>query len=386
MRPVYDSERDERTGSPRVTVTVFGLTDMGKVRTNNEDAFLVSDLADAGGAKRSRRPPALHTFEATEHAVLLAVSDGMGGADAGEVASALVVESLRRAMSEAEGKLDWNEATKQAVERANREVWSAARAPGRKGMGATVTAVCLQGDHAHIAEVGDSRAYLLRDARIRQVTRDQSFVQYLVDAGALKPEEAANYPMKNVVLQAMGQSPTCRWRSAGSSCAAATSSCSAPTASRARSTREEMLARVQQASSLEAACRALVDLANERGGDDNITVILARVDGDGAEHPAGSGVAHADLPGPRRVQGRRAAGLGHDDERRRGRGGRRRDGPRSPPRRPRQRCSRPRRAPPRARRLRRLRPRAGIDLQAHRQPPWLVGLVVGALVLLLQRL
>src|SRR6185437_7634114 len=136
-------------------------------------------------------PTDIHTFDATERAVLLAVSDGMGGADAGEVASALVVESLRRAMTEAEG-LDWNEATKQAVERANREVWSAARAPGRKGMGATVTAVCLQGDHAHIAEVGDSRAYLLRNARIRQVTRDQSFVQYLVDAGALKPEDAAN--------------------------------------------------------------------------------------------------------------------------------------------------------------------------------------------------
>src|SRR5262245_36189136 len=125
----------------RVNVSVFGLTDMGKVRTNNEDAFLIADLAEA--PRSLAAPPDLSTFDAGEHAVLLAVSDGMGGADAGEVASALVVESLRRTMSEPGGKIDWNEATRQAVERANREVWSAARAPGRKGMGATVTAVCV---------------------------------------------------------------------------------------------------------------------------------------------------------------------------------------------------------------------------------------------------
>jgi PPM family protein phosphatase len=271
--------------SPRVTVSVFGLTDMGKVRTNNEDAFLVSNLADAGQTEGGTAPGDVRTFEAGEHAVLLAVSDGMGGADAGEVASALVVESLRRAMSEAEGKLDWNEATKQAVERANREVWSAARAPGRKGMGATVTAVCLQGDHAHIAEVGDSRAYLLRNARIRQVTRDQSFVQYLVDAGALKPEEAANYPMKNVVLQAMGQNPDVQVALGRLELRRGDKLllCSDGLSGKLQS--EEMLAQVQQAPSLEAACHALVDLANERGGEDNITVVLARVDGEGLSLP-----------------------------------------------------------------------------------------------------
>jgi serine/threonine protein phosphatase PrpC len=266
----------------RVTVSAFGLTDMGKVRANNEDAFLISNLADAGAAAA---PIELSTFEAGEHAVLLAVSDGMGGADAGEVASALVIESLRRAMVEAEGKLDWNEATKQAVERANREVWSAARAPGRKGMGATVTAVCVQGDHAHIAEVGDSRAYLLRNARIRQVTRDQSFVQYLVDAGALKPEEAATYPMKNVVLQAMGQRPDVQVALGRLELRRGDKLllCSDGLSGKVKS--EEMLAQVQQAPSLEAACRALVDLANEHGGDDNITVILARVDGEGLSEP-----------------------------------------------------------------------------------------------------
>jgi serine/threonine protein phosphatase PrpC len=270
--------------SPRVTVSVFGLTDMGKVRTNNEDAFLVANLADA--ITPSQAVPKDATFEAAEHALLLAVSDGMGGADAGEVASALVVESLRRAMSEADGKVDWDEATKRAVERANHDVWSAARAPGgKKGMGATVTAVCVQGDQAHIAEVGDSRAYLLRNARIRQMTRDQSFVQYLVDAGALKPEEAANYPMKNVVLQAMGQRPDVQVALGRLELRRGDKLllCSDGLSGKVES--DEMLAKVQQARSLEEACHALVDLANERGGEDNITVVLARVDGEGLSLP-----------------------------------------------------------------------------------------------------
>ncbi len=280
---------NEPRQSPRVTVQVFGLTDMGRVRTNNEDAFLISNLADAAvtqeGAQAETAAGEVRAFEAGEHAVLLAVSDGMGGADAGEVASALVVESLRRAMSEAGGKLDWNEATKLAVETANREVWSAARAPGRKGMGATVTAVCVQGDHAHIAEVGDSRAYLLRNSRIRQVTRDQSFVQYLVDAGALKPEEAATYPMKNVVLQAMGQNPDVQVALGRLELRRGDKLllCSDGLSGKLKS--EEMLAKIQQAASLEDACRALVDLANERGGEDNITVVLARVDGEGLSVP-----------------------------------------------------------------------------------------------------
>jgi serine/threonine protein phosphatase PrpC len=283
---VYDpGPMSEPRTSPRVSVSVFGLTDMGKVRTNNEDAFLVANLADAASAAA---PAELSSFEAGEGAVILAVSDGMGGADAGEVASALVVESLRRAMLEAkfaDGKQDWDAATRAAVESANREVWSASREPGRRGMGATVTAVCVQGDHAHIAEVGDSRAYLLRTGRIRQVTRDQSFVQYLVDAGALKPEEAANYPMKNVVLQAMGQNPDVQVALGRLELRRGDKLllCSDGLSGKVKG--EEMLARVQQAPTLEAACRSLVDLANERGGEDNITVVLARLDGEGLSVP-----------------------------------------------------------------------------------------------------
>jgi PPM family protein phosphatase len=296
----------EGQGAPRVTVKAFGLSDPGRVRKNNEDAFLVTALADAHVGEALRE---VVTLDASEQPVLLAVSDGMGGADAGEVASALVVESLRSAMAEAKG--DWDEVTKKAVERANRDVWNAARAPGRKGMGATVTAVCFHGTHAYIAEVGDSRAYLIRDGRVRQVTRDQSFVQYLLDAGALKPEEAEKYPMKNVVLQAMGQSPDVqvalgrlelRQGDRVLLCSDGLSNMlKAP----------EMREILDQEATLDAACKKLIEKANERGGEDNITVVVAAVEGPGLTAPR----AQESLTQTFQVLAEyKAAGLGLEEE------------------------------------------------------------------------
>jgi serine/threonine protein phosphatase PrpC len=266
--------------TPRVFVKAFGLSDPGRVRKNNEDAFLVTALADAGDGAA---PTEVVTLDASEQPVLLAVSDGMGGADAGEVASALVVESLRRAMQEAKG--DWDEMTKKAVERANREVWDAARAPGRKGMGATVTAVCFRGTHAYIAEVGDSRAYLIRDGRVRQVTRDQSFVQYLLDAGALKPEEAEKYPMKNVVLQAMGQSPDVQVALGRLELRRGDRLllCSDGLSNMVKA--PEMREILDSETTLDAGCKKLIEKANERGGEDNITVVVAAVEGEGLAAP-----------------------------------------------------------------------------------------------------
>jgi serine/threonine protein phosphatase PrpC len=272
------SETSDRPA--RVTVSAFGLSHPGRVRKNNEDAFLIATLADAS---QGSAPSGVVTFEAGESAVVLAVSDGMGGADAGEVASALVVQSLRDAMMSAHG--DWDEATRQAVERANHEVWSAAKEPGKKGMGATVTAVCVHGTLAHIAEVGDSRAYLLRNGRIRQVTRDQSFVQFLVDSGALKPEEAAKYPMKNVVLQAMGQKADVQVALGRLELRRGDRLLLCSDGLSGMVTAEEMRDAIDRARTTDAACNALIDLANERGGEDNITVIIAEVAGDGLQLP-----------------------------------------------------------------------------------------------------
>lgn len=272
------SETNDRAA--RVTVTASGLTDPGRVRQNNEDAFLVAQLADAADGAA---PSEVVTFDADAHAVILAVSDGMGGADAGEVASALVVQSLRDALMHAEGDLD--EATRRAVEKANRAVWDAAKEPGKRGMGATVTAVCVQGNQAHIAEVGDSRAYLVRNGRIRQVTRDQSFVQFLVDSGALKPEEAEKYPMKNVVLQAMGQNADVQVALGRLELRRGDRLllCSDGLSGMVKA--EEMRDAILEEETLDAACRRLVARANERGGEDNITVVIAEVTGEALAPP-----------------------------------------------------------------------------------------------------
>src|ERR1700722_12252972 len=179
-----------------IRLTVCAATDVGLVRKTNEDAVVIADLtADkTNGAVFTR-------VAVGERGVLLAVSDGMGGHNAGEVASKIVVDSLRRTMASSPAPIEALVET--AVKTANTEVWQASHLPGQERMGATLTALLLRGGTAHIAEVGDSRAYLLRGGSLVQVTHDQSYVQTLVDSGAIKPEEEDSQPLKNLILQAM---------------------------------------------------------------------------------------------------------------------------------------------------------------------------------------
>ncbi len=144
-----------------IHLTVYGQTDTGLVRPSNEDAFVVADLT--GDSLLQERQIA--QFEVGQRGVLLAVSDGMGGHAAGEVASALVVESLRRSMAKRTGEAQ-DKLLEKAVLQANREVWQAAHYPGRANMGATLTALFIHSAAAYIAEVGDSRAYLVRNGKV----------------------------------------------------------------------------------------------------------------------------------------------------------------------------------------------------------------------------
>ncbi|MCS6898420.1 MAG: protein phosphatase 2C domain-containing protein [Myxococcales bacterium] len=272
---------EELSPDARTRVIAFGQTDPGRVRTNNEDAFLIAPLS---GVEASTTPFKASTFDASQGVVLLAVSDGMGGAAAGEVASALTIETLRRAMAEAQGD-SWDEATLQAVKSANREVWNAAHEPGRRGMGATLTVVCIHKQQAYIAAVGDSRAYLLRGGRIRQMTRDQSFIQFMIDSGAIKPEAAAKLPMKNIVLQAMGQRPDVevalgRLELRNGDILLL---CSDGLSNKLEA--EEMRRILETAPTLAAACNEMIALANSRGGEDNVTVVIARLEGEALQRP-----------------------------------------------------------------------------------------------------
>jgi serine/threonine protein phosphatase PrpC len=273
-----------------IHLAVCGLTDVGLVRETNEDAMVITDLS--GEARLGAAPGA--GLEIRERGILLAVSDGMGGHNAGEVASALVVESLQRAMTAPPASPRDDVAFERAVQSVNRQVWEAARLPGRnKDMGATLTAVFLRGATATIAEVGDSRAYLLRGGRLVQVTHDQSFVQMLVDAGALTPEDAVDAPYKNVVLQAMGQGPDVqvalgRLELRQGDCFLL---CSDGLTNELRPS--EIQDAILRAPRLDAACATLIELAKQRGGRDNITVVLGCVSGQLPELAPGEPVSGA---------------------------------------------------------------------------------------------
>jgi serine/threonine protein phosphatase PrpC len=258
-----------------IQLNVYGQTDAGLVRPSNEDAFVVADLTGDSLLQEQQ----IAQFEVGQRGVLLAVSDGMGGHAAGEVASALVVESLRRSMAKHTGEAQ-DTLLEKAVLQANRDVWEAAHYPGRQNMGATLTAMFIHGAVAHIAEVGDSRAYLLRNGKVLQVTRDQSYVQLLVDSGALSPQEAKASEASNVILQAMGLKPDVtvalgrlelRDRDAFILCSDGLSN---------KVSVEELRDLVLTSPQLDVACTRLVELAKKRGGEDNITVVIAGVTGD----------------------------------------------------------------------------------------------------------
>jgi serine/threonine protein phosphatase PrpC len=259
-----------------VTLTVCGQTDLGLVRKTNEDAFAIADLT-AGSLLQE---PRVAQFEVGQRGALLAVSDGMGGHNAGEVASALVVESLRRSMASEGGGGASDALLEKATLEANREVWQAAHSPGQEHMGATLTALFVHGTTAYIAEVGDSRAYLLRGGEIAQVTRDQSYVQLLVDSGAMSAEDAKHSDLSNVVLQAMGSKPEVsvalgrldlRQRDCLVLCSDGLSN---------KLSADEMRQAILSSPSLDAACASLIDEAKRRGGEDNITAVVAGVQGD----------------------------------------------------------------------------------------------------------
>jgi serine/threonine protein phosphatase PrpC len=264
-----------------VHLSIAGVTDIGRMREQNEDALVI---ADVGNGVMLRGDTAQTHVDVGKRGVLLAVSDGMGGEKAGEVASAVVVETMARTMMDRAGRRRAVSLVEGAIQEANQEVVRVANHPDRRGMGATLTAVFVQpheaGATAYIAEVGDSRAYLVRSGQMTLLTKDQSYVQMLVDGGVLDAREAAESPMRNVVLQAMGRRGSIdvamgRIELCSRDCLLLCSDGLTGAVSDV-----EIRDIVLRAKTLERACGRLVRLANDRGGMDNITVLTAGVGGD----------------------------------------------------------------------------------------------------------
>ncbi|MBA3500162.1 MAG: serine/threonine-protein phosphatase [Deltaproteobacteria bacterium] len=264
-----------------VTMNVSGLTDVGRARQTNEDALEIADLQTGRTIDVMR---IARLIDVSDHGVLLALSDGMGGHQAGEVASALVRESLRRALHTDPLQRPVKDKLEDAVMRANRAVKNAALEAKHHGMAATLTAILVHGVEAYITEVGDSRAYLLREGRLRQITRDQSLVQLMVDSGAMTPAEARKSPSKNVILQAVGLKSELRVAIARLALRSKDRLmlCSDGVTNLVS---DEELRQILMDSDPRAACETMIALANDRGGDDNETAIVADLMGEALAHP-----------------------------------------------------------------------------------------------------
>lgn len=244
--------------------TFFAQTDPGRVRENNEDAV---------------------TFDEATHLGVLA--DGMGGYNAGEIASgmatAFIKSELARWLTEADLRADAAQvrrAIEICVDNANRAVFNAAHAnPQYSGMGTTLVVGVFQGARLTLGHVGDSRCYRLRGNELMQMTRDHSLLQEQVDAGLLTPAQAAISPNRNLVTRALGVEPDVmleldehqvRPSDLYLMCSDGLSDMIDPTA---------MAAILQNGSSLAQMAADLIAMANENGGRDNITVLLTQAAG-----------------------------------------------------------------------------------------------------------
>ncbi len=283
------------TSAP-VRVSVFGKTDLGLTRDHNEDTFLVADLS-AGNASLQ---PDVRNHEVGARGSLFMVADGMGGAAAGEVASAMAAEVIYGHLSttwtqdEDVSAARFAYRMKEAVELANQRIYLYAREhPDVRGMGTTVTAAGVFGDELYLTQIGDSRGYLIRNGVAFQLTRDQSLTQRLVDAGELTEEEAEQSERRNIILQALGPDPRVKVDLSHQQLRRGDTLilCSDGLSGLVR--RDEFAQMVEQSPDLPTLCSSLIDLANERGGPDNVTVVAVRFDGDGLPVPdSGDGAGY----------------------------------------------------------------------------------------------
>lgn len=243
----------------------FAITDVGMVREHNEDTYLVKNYGDS---------------------TLLAVFDGMGGAKAGEMASALAKSEVEKYFDGFFRDFGRTEpaavqaALASAADRANFAIFSLATSEkSYEGMGTTMVAALCIGERIYIANVGDSRAYLIDNDGAYQITRDHSFVQYLVDIGKITPEEAKDNPKKNIITRAVGVDKEVsvdvlvleKKQYKGRTLLL----CS------------DGLSNYLEAADLARFCnqyedgdefaKALVDAANGAGGNDNITAVIAKL-------------------------------------------------------------------------------------------------------------
>jgi PPM family protein phosphatase len=245
-----------------------GKTDVGRTRAHNEDSIAIN-----------------------EQLQLVALADGMGGYQAGEVASKIAIDVLTQEITESKltekdiAKIDPDTGTsvamrrlRSAIERANNQICKVSREKEElDGMGTTIVAACFYDGRVGIAHVGDSRCYRYRDDKLEQLTRDHSLVQEQIEKGLITEDQASASPQKNLITRALGidalaQADTQEFRTRTGDVYLL---CSDGLSDMVE--QETMLRELQRSADLEGIVKRLVDAANEAGGRDNISVILVRV-------------------------------------------------------------------------------------------------------------
>jgi PPM family protein phosphatase len=252
-----------------VRIVSGGVTDLGRVRTNNEDSYKIVEPLN-----------------------LFVLSDGMGGEAHGEIASAMAVETVVKhcldagsnSAAEVIGEVEpnWSERTKRlstSVHLANRNIFkSAEENPDQHGMGATLTALWIDGEKLSVAHVGDSRAYLLRGGSLLQLTRDHSLVAEQVRRGILTAAEAEESDMQSVLLRALGAQEEIEVDAEEHPLFPRDVLMICSDGLTRMVTEPEIAGTLQAETDPTRAAEKLVALGNERGGPDNITVVVARLE------------------------------------------------------------------------------------------------------------
>jgi serine/threonine protein phosphatase PrpC len=267
-----------------IQVNVFGMSDMGCVRKNNEDNFVVCNLTTA----EVSLTPALRNHRLGPRGTLLLVADGMGGEASGEVASQICATTVPKRLYDNLKSLGTvSEANfvlllREAIEYANQIIYQKAQSDLLfRGMGTTTTAGILFGPHMFVAQVGDSRAYVIRNQQMVQLTRDQTYLNYLAEIGAELPEDPEKDSRKSILTQAVGSSETVDVKVTYTKLRQGDCIllCSDGLYNMVKG--PEVLSVLQGKDVLAAKCKTLIQKANEHGGTDNITLILAEFSGPG---------------------------------------------------------------------------------------------------------
>lgn len=280
-----------RVGDKPVEPSVFGISNVGKVRKHNEDSFLVAQLERSMRVYQSTRPVSDGSkVKGPPQGWLMMVADGMGGHAAGEVASAMTVDALARyaftlmpwmlPRSKDDSRIlahGLREAVKQCQQQVRQ---AAATGEGKHGMGTTLTMAYVTWPNLFVVHVGDSRMYAFREGALHQVTRDHTLAQQLVDSKVISEDEAETSDFSNILVNAVGgdsEEVRVELHHALLFPDDVILLCSDGLTKHVK--RDDVgaaLEAVAKGGDVEAAAKGLVDKANDAGGTDNVTVVIAR--------------------------------------------------------------------------------------------------------------